>query len=288
MNTHSAIKRSSLSLLAAGLLLCASPAPAQASPDRKEDLTGTYELQGSDSFGDYTGKLHITWEWPSLPVGMKAELHYDDGKVRTWQTGGYYRRSRSLISVGYKLKHSGFIRRLPGAGGAKKIKVRGECVVNHDATRIEATFSGSNFSDRFVATRGAPRAPDARLKGTYVVRSSWSSMTRWELFFHLRQFRGGTVDTGNIAGEPPTQCKRINRDTLQFSVWTRTGESTLVQEVLIARVVNDPAGLPRDLQPLRCYTVTIDPTSNDPADTRVELKPAGATKIHQPDGRILD
>ncbi len=60
MNATNTLKQSAFALLTAGLLLCASPLQAQAAPE-KEDLTGTYQIQGSDTIGSYTGVLHVTW-----------------------------------------------------------------------------------------------------------------------------------------------------------------------------------------------------------------------------------
>lgn len=287
MHPTNTLKQSALALLSAGLLLCASPLQAQAAPE-KEDLAGTYQIQGSDTLGSYTGVLYVTWEWPSMPVGLKAELTYTDGRVRTFRAGGWYNRSKGRISFRYSLQHTGFIGSLPGSAGAKKVKIRGEYWVNAAGTKFDGTSSGDNFSGQDVATRGRPRAPNARLGGTYTVRSNWNAMSRWDLHFNMRLFQSGTANTGDIAGEQRTQCKWLNRDTLQFNVWVKASDSTIVQEVLIARVVNDPAGAPKHLKPIRCYTVTVDLTSSDPSATRVEVQPKGTTRIEQPDGRTLN
>ncbi len=223
-----------------------------------------------------------------MPVGLKAELTYTDGRVRTFNTGGWYNRRKGRITFSYNLKHLGFLGSLPGNSGAKKAKIRAEYSVNADGTRLVGTASGDNFSAQDVATRGRPRAPDARLQGTYTVRSNWGAMSRWDLKFHMRKFQNGSTNTGDIAGEPPTRCKWLNRDTLQFNVWVKANDSTIVQEVLIARVVNTPAGVAKHLKPIRCYTVTVDLTSSDPSATRIDVQPDGDTRIEQPDGRKLD
>jgi hypothetical protein len=222
-------------------------------------------------------------------VGLKAELRYADGTERSWQTGGWYSASKGRITFRYKLRSAGLIAQLPGNQGEDKVRIQGEITVNADATRLECSSSGAGFSGRDVATRERPFAPEARLSGTYLVRSNWSSMTQWSLRFHMRQFQGGSTHTDDIDGEKPTRCVWINRDTISASVWISGDDTTLVQQVVVLRVVDDPSGQARDLQPISCYTVTIDSTAADPAAaTQVTVQPQGATTVEQPDGRVRD
>lgn len=133
-------------LLGALSLLC-SVAPADAAP-RKAELLRTWELEGSDSVGDYTGTLAVT-NGGSRKVDLSAELTYADGSQRQWSSTGYY------VFGSIYCRHTlpaGMAGHLTGAGGGDEI--RGVLRPNQLATHLVSRYrSDAGFEGTETAFR---------------------------------------------------------------------------------------------------------------------------------------
>ena len=279
-----------LVLLAVGLALCTSTAHAQPGP-KKKDLYRTYHVKGTDSVGGvYTGTLLVRPRGNALAdmvsqVWTEAELHYASGGVKRWESIGWYSRSKGEISVSYKYFTSGFIGRLAGTG--HKVRVRGKLRVNAATNGLKGTFSGNGFTAQEVATRVGPatRTLSHGLNGSYVVRANWTHMSEWRLEFKDSVFQDAKIDSR----ESKTRCEWLSKDTLCLSVWSNHWGSGLVtKEEIILKVKQNRTGATADLAPVRCFTVTIDPSANDPNSHDLKVQRDSETSVEQPDGRVLN
>jgi hypothetical protein len=129
-----------LALLVGALSLTCTVSEAEAAP-RKADLYRTWEVEGSDDQGSYTGTMVFS-DGGSMKIAVDAQLTYADGTQRSWSSSGYY--VFGALYCRYTVA-SGLTGALSGNAGAE---VRGTLRPDARATSIAATYriDGSTFS----------------------------------------------------------------------------------------------------------------------------------------------
>jgi hypothetical protein len=124
--------------VAAALSVFCTVSEAEAAP-RKAELLRTWQAEGSDTHGDYTGTIVVTsssrWR-----VELDAKLNYADGSERSWtSSSGYYVFGR--IYCRYQIA-SGAVGHLAGLGN---VEVRGTLIPNNAATEISGSYRANGF-----------------------------------------------------------------------------------------------------------------------------------------------
>jgi hypothetical protein len=117
---------------------------AEAAPT-KAALFRTWELEGSDTVGAYTGSLEVT-DGGRRKVALVASLSYADGTQRTWSSSGYYAFGR--IYCRYTLSSG-----LAGLGASAGERVRGILVPDRLARQLSSTYTGATFTGEDEAYR---------------------------------------------------------------------------------------------------------------------------------------
>jgi hypothetical protein len=127
----------SVPALLVGALALACGTVAEAAPT-KAALLRTWEVEGSDTLGDYTGTLDATDGGPRK-ISLAASLTYADGTQRSWSSTGYYAFGR--IYCRYTLGTG-----LAGLGVSAGDRVRGILEPDRLARSLKSSYTSAAFS----------------------------------------------------------------------------------------------------------------------------------------------